>query len=97
MAEALKGTQVQLVDMGEVGVGDNDVGQRLDVAQTMGYPTGRELGHYGCQKTGIGSPRGQLESTVVGRVEQARLGQSAPEVGQLAQADGPGFSLHPST
>jgi hypothetical protein len=41
-------------------------------------------------------PRRELEATVVGRVYQPRLGQRAPEEGQLAQADRPGFTLHPS-
>jgi hypothetical protein len=34
--EALKGAQVGLVYMGEVGVGDDNVGQGLDIAQTVG-------------------------------------------------------------
>lgn len=42
------------------------------------------------------TPRGQLEAAVVGRVYQPRLGQSPPKEGQLAQADGPGFTLHPA-
>lgn len=36
--EALKGTQIQLVDMGKVRVGNDDVGQRLDVTEAMGKP-----------------------------------------------------------
>jgi hypothetical protein len=34
--EALKGAQVGLVYMGKVGVGDDNVGQGLDIAQTVG-------------------------------------------------------------
>jgi hypothetical protein len=41
-------------------------------------------------------PRRELQATVVGRVDQPRLGQRAPKEGQLAQADGPGLALHPS-
>jgi hypothetical protein len=37
-AEALEGSVVELVDVSEVGVGDDDIGEGLDVAQTMGYP-----------------------------------------------------------
>jgi hypothetical protein len=38
--EALKGSQVRLVYVGEVRVGHDDIGQRLDIAQTVGKPTG---------------------------------------------------------
>ncbi len=41
-------------------------------------------------------PRWELESTVVCGIEEPRLGQGSPEEGQLAQADGPGFTLHPA-
>jgi hypothetical protein len=51
--EALKGAQVGFVDMGEVGVGDDDVGQGLDIAQTVGksrrsetQPRGHVQGQY---------------------------------------------------
>ena len=43
-AESLKGAQVQLVDMGEVRVGDDDIGQRLDVTQAVGDSTGASAG-----------------------------------------------------
>ena len=36
--KALEGTQILLVYVGEVRVCDDNVGQRLDVAQAMGYP-----------------------------------------------------------
>jgi hypothetical protein len=36
--EALEGAQVGFVYMGEVGIGDDNVGQSLDVAQPMGKP-----------------------------------------------------------
>jgi hypothetical protein len=42
--EALKGSQVRLVYVGEVRVGHDDVGQRLDVAQTVGKPVGIQHG-----------------------------------------------------
>lgn len=38
-AEALEGSMVQLVDVGEMGIGHDDVGKRLDVAESVGYPT----------------------------------------------------------
>lgn len=40
-AKALKSAQVALVDVGKVGVGDNDVGERLDVAQAVGEAGGQ--------------------------------------------------------
>ena len=36
--EAFEGTQVELVNVGQVGIGNDDVGQRLDIAQTVGKP-----------------------------------------------------------
>lgn len=36
--KALKGAQVGFVDMGKMGIGDDDVGQGLDIAKTMGEP-----------------------------------------------------------
>jgi hypothetical protein len=56
--EALKGAQVQLVDVGEVRVGDDDIRQRLDVTQTVGYPTGLQLVQSLCMGWRIMSPRG---------------------------------------
>jgi hypothetical protein len=41
-------------------------------------------------------PRRELQSTVVGRIDQARLRQGPPEKGQLAEAYWPCFTLHPS-
>lgn len=41
-------------------------------------------------------PGGELQSTVVGRVKQTRLGEGSSEESQLAQAYGPGFTLDPS-
>jgi hypothetical protein len=35
-AKALKGAQVRFVYVGEVGIGDDDVGQGLDIAQAVG-------------------------------------------------------------
>ena len=50
-AKALKGTQIQLVDVGEVRVGDDDIGQRLDIAQTVGYPTRLQLVSHEARET----------------------------------------------
>jgi hypothetical protein len=80
--ETLKGAQVQLVDVGEVRVGDDDVRQRLDVAQTVCYPAGLQLVAHDIRRTV--SPGGQLESAVVGRIEQARLGEGTAKVCQLS-------------
>ena len=35
-AEAFKGLEIELVDVRKMGIGDHDVGQRLDVAQAVG-------------------------------------------------------------
>jgi hypothetical protein len=80
--EALKGSMIELVDVGEVRVGDDDIGESLDVAQTMGYPGLLQRGSAQGDVCVI-APRGQLQPAVVGRVYQTRFGQSAAEEGQL--------------
>jgi hypothetical protein len=37
-AKALESSQVRLVDMGEMGVGDDDIWEGLDIAQTVRKP-----------------------------------------------------------
>lgn len=93
-AKALKGAQVRLVHMGEMRVGDDDVGQSLDVTKAVRQSTFFSKGTL--PSTPLHLPRRQLEATVVGRVYQTRLGEGPPEKGQLAQADRPGLTLHPS-
>lgn len=41
-------------------------------------------------------PGRKLKSTVIGRVKKTSFGKGSPKKGQLAQADGFGFTLHPS-
>ena len=59
--EALEGAQVGLVYVGEVGIGDDDVGQSLDVAQTVGKSgvSGMEGGRGGYEQYLVGSSRRQ--------------------------------------
>jgi hypothetical protein len=92
--EALKGAQVRLVDMCKVGVRNDDVGQRLDVAQAVGKPTLLEAIAGACSRA---VPGGQLEAAVVGRVDEPRLVECPAKEGQLAQTDGSGLSLDPTT
>lgn len=40
-AEGVEGVVVEVVDMVDVAVGDDDVGEALDVAEAVGYPAGR--------------------------------------------------------
>lgn len=41
-------------------------------------------------------PGRQLIANIIGRANEAILGQAAAKEGQLAQADGPGLLLYPS-
>lgn len=36
--KTLKGSQIQLVDMSKVRIGDDNIGQSLDIAEAMGKP-----------------------------------------------------------
>lgn len=42
--KALKGSKIRLVDMGEMGVGDDDIGQGLDVSEAMGQSAADQQG-----------------------------------------------------
>jgi hypothetical protein len=39
-AKSLEGSEVQLVDVGEVGIRNDYIGQRLNVPEAVGYPAG---------------------------------------------------------
>ena len=51
-AKAFKSSEIELVDVGEMGICDDDIGQCLDVAQAVGYSTG--LQHRVRQRIGGG-------------------------------------------
>lgn len=93
-AKALEGTQVRLVDMGEVRVCNNDVWQGLDITQAMreSMPSAQLQ----VQEFFLLLPRWQFQSAVVCRVDQAPLSQRSSKEGQLSQAYGSSFTLHPS-
>jgi hypothetical protein len=93
--EALKGAQVRLVDMGKMRVRDDNIGEGLDVAEAVRQSTSFSTVARRCMESSE-LPRRELQPTVVGRVDQPRLGEGPPEEGQLAEAYGPGFALHPS-
>lgn len=96
-AKALKGGEIELVDVGEMGVRNDDIGQGLDVTQAVGDSATASAQGRASRWEGGGIPRGQLQAAVIGAIEQAGLGEGAAEEGQTAQADGACLALDPST
>lgn len=79
-----------------MGIGDDDVGQGLDVTEPVGYPKAVSVQPRRTLLWFV-APCGQLEPAVIGRVDQTGLGQGPPKESQSPQAYRPGFAADPST
>ena len=95
-SEPVERRVVEVVDVRHVRVGDHDVGQRLHVAESMGY-SGVQCKHRMWSRDWHrAGPCWKLLPDIVGGADEARLGERAPEDGQLAETDRACFSLYPS-